>query len=462
VGLASVASPRAGQAGDPIAPPSVTCPDPASWCSGIAQVAAFTVANPADSSHRVIARITSSRGWAGFPRVDTLQLAPFAETTLVVPVDLPLAEPRGAARLTCSAFLADSVSLGETCAFEIAINDSLVVAASAPGPVCAGQDVDLTASVVPGATYSWTGPAGYTSAIRSPTIENVRADQAGRYCVTARRGGCVSRATCTDVVVRTAPDIQATANSPLAFGDTLRLSATAIIGADYEWFGPFGFASTEREPTIPVVQPLHRGTYCVRVSNLVCDAPEACVEVVVRPSEVELESLVVAERSVRLVWRSPGTAGVPVLVKRRIDSAPAVDLARLPFGADDRLVYMDDTVRPGRSYAYRVCATRGALEFCFEEVEAVTPGVDLGEEPLRIAPNPARQALSLEVDTPDPGGAIDVIDVGGRVKRTIPLGPGGGFRRVSIPVDADLRPGLYLVRLRTGSTRVTRRALVVP
>jgi hypothetical protein len=459
IGWASIATPGRAVAGDPIAAPTVTCPDPVSWCSGFTHVAALSVANAADSSLLVIARTTVNRSWAGFPRTDSLRLAAFAETTLTVPVDVPLAEPRGAALMLFTASLADSAQLRETCALEISINDSLVVTAAASGPVCAGDDVDLTAGVLPGASYAWTGPAGFTSNVRTPVIEAVRPDQAGRYCVTARRGGCVSRSVCANLVVRVPPAIQAAANGPLTFGDTLRLSATAITGADYEWFGPFGFGSTEREPTLPVVQPLNSGTYCVRVTNIECDAPEVCVDVRVRPSEVVLETLQVGRGTVRMVWRSPGAAGVPVVLKRREGLEPAIALATLPFGLDDRLIYEDRTVAPGREYAYRLCATRDPLEYCFEEVEATTPAGD----PLRITPNPARQALGIEITVPtSAGAALDLIDVTGRVKRTIPLSAGTGYRRITIPVGTDLRPGLYLVRLRAGDLRTTRRAFVVP
>jgi hypothetical protein len=59
----------------------------------------------------------------------------------------------------------------------------------------------LTASTIPSATYSWTGPNGFISPNQNPTIPNAAAVNAGVYSVTATVGGCTSAAGTTTVVV---------------------------------------------------------------------------------------------------------------------------------------------------------------------------------------------------------------------------------------------------------------------
>lgn len=61
------------------------------------------------------------------------------------------------------------------------------------GPVCAGSTLTLAANALSDATYSWTGPNGFTSALQSPTL--VYADAAkGTYTVTVTRNGCSAAA----------------------------------------------------------------------------------------------------------------------------------------------------------------------------------------------------------------------------------------------------------------------------
>src|SRR5688500_1196562 len=42
-------------------------------------------------------------------------------------------------------------------------------AAASNSPVCIGSTINLSASLIAGATYSWTGPSAFTSALQNPT-----------------------------------------------------------------------------------------------------------------------------------------------------------------------------------------------------------------------------------------------------------------------------------------------------
>ena len=73
------------------------------------------------------------------------------------------------------------------------------------GPVCAGSTLNLTTPAVAGATYSWTGPNGFTSNVQNPSIVNVSTAAAGTYTVTVTDGnGCSSSAT-TSVTITALP-----------------------------------------------------------------------------------------------------------------------------------------------------------------------------------------------------------------------------------------------------------------
>jgi beta-glucanase (GH16 family) len=74
-------------------------------------------------------------------------------------------------------------------------------AAGNNGPIWAGMTLSLTASTVSGASYSWTGPNGFTSINQNPSIANATINTAGAYDVTVTVGGCTSVAGTTTVTV---------------------------------------------------------------------------------------------------------------------------------------------------------------------------------------------------------------------------------------------------------------------
>ncbi|MDQ0639298.1 hypothetical protein QF042_002863 [Pedobacter sp. W3I1] len=61
--------------------------------------------------------------------------------------------------------------------------------AGSNSPVCAGTTLNLTATTVAGATYSWTGPNGFTSALQNPNL-TFSAAYAGIYTLQATIAGC--------------------------------------------------------------------------------------------------------------------------------------------------------------------------------------------------------------------------------------------------------------------------------
>ncbi len=83
----------------------------------------------------------------------------------------------------------------------VTVNPIPTVSASNNGPLCSGQILNLTASGNSGATYSWTGPNGFTSNLQNPTITNVANSNVGTYTVTIILNGCSSTATTTFALI---------------------------------------------------------------------------------------------------------------------------------------------------------------------------------------------------------------------------------------------------------------------
>ena len=108
------------------------------------------------------------------------------------------------------------------------------------GPICAGSTLNLTASTISGATYAWTGPNGFTSALQNPTIANATTAASGTYSVTATIGGSTSSPATTSVTVNAAPATSAiTGGSTAAIGQAGKVySVTATSGSSYAWTVP--------------------------------------------------------------------------------------------------------------------------------------------------------------------------------------------------------------------------------
>ena len=125
--------------------------------------------------------------------------------------------------------------------------------ASNNGPVCEGNQLTLTASVIPGATYFWSGPNGFSSSSQNPTVSiNATLAMAGVYSVYTVANGCTSSTPgTTTVVINTIPASPTAGNNgPVCIGNTLSLTASTVAGATYSWTGPNGFTSTQQNPTI--------------------------------------------------------------------------------------------------------------------------------------------------------------------------------------------------------------------
>ena len=153
--------------------------------------------------------------------------------------------------------------------------------------VCEGEDVELTGNLVPGGTYSWTGPNGFTSTDQNPTIPNANATHAGTYSLEISIGSCTSTNT-AEVTINVNPSPTATAGAnatDICEGDDIELTANTIGGATYSWTGPNGFNSTDQNPTIPNATGANAGVYSLIITLGGCSsANTAEVTITVNPS----------------------------------------------------------------------------------------------------------------------------------------------------------------------------------
>lgn len=106
---------------------------------------------------------------------------------------------------------------------------------STNSPVCAGQILSLSANGVPGLTYQWTGPNGFSSNLTSVTIPGVSAASAGVYSVVAISNGCEGPAAAVNVQVIAAPTLTVTPSSDAICNGEMATFNVSGAG-NYQWF----------------------------------------------------------------------------------------------------------------------------------------------------------------------------------------------------------------------------------
>jgi len=156
--------------------------------------------------------------------------------------------------------------------------------ASSNSPACTGQTLSLSTPSVTAASYSWTGPNGFSSVSENPSISNVTLAAGGTYTVNATVPGCGLSGTGTVSVLVNPTPIAPTAsnNGPLCEGSTLTFTASST-GTTYSWTGPNTFTSTTQNPSITTITSAGAGVYSVTATSLGCTSAAGTTNVVVNP-----------------------------------------------------------------------------------------------------------------------------------------------------------------------------------
>lgn len=129
-------------------------------------------------------------------------------------------------------------------------NCGCTVVAGNSGPVCSGGNLNLTATTIPGATYAWTGPSGYTSTAQNPTgVIPPTTPGTYTYTVTATLAGvpCTSS---TTITVQAPPTANANIDQSICAGGTINLNGTiGGTSSTSTWSAPSGTFSNANSLT---------------------------------------------------------------------------------------------------------------------------------------------------------------------------------------------------------------------
>jgi hypothetical protein len=133
--------------------------------------------------------------------------------------------------------------------------------------VVAGDSIQLFATPLTGASYSWTGPFDFISNNPKPVIVESSSLNEGYYYAQANINGlCESNIDSFYVTVLCdrPEDVRANYYTTVNVNDSIKLFAYSVTDTvQYVWYGPSGFTSNQQNPVIPNAIPGNQGTYVV-------------------------------------------------------------------------------------------------------------------------------------------------------------------------------------------------------
>lgn len=252
---------------------------------------------------------TASYNWLG-PGFSSAQRQP----------QIPNATTANAGTYTVRITVDGCVSAGGTVSQTIKTKPAAPVVSNS-SPVCLGGTFSLNTPIVIGASYTWTGPNGFTATEQQPSIPNAQSVNAGNYALSISVDGCVSNSSTTNVTVNSPPDqVDVTSTGPVCISEELRLIAQELQAANYMWTGPNGFVATSRIVTIASMNEATAGAYQVIASVAGCASVANSVDASLKPtpaaptinpisSVCENETLILSAASVTGAsynWTGPG------------------------------------------------------------------------------------------------------------------------------------------------------------
>jgi PKD repeat protein len=154
------------------------------------------------------------------------------------------------------------------------------------GPYCVGETIHLTVNQQSGATYTWTGPNGFTATGTNPTLTNCTLNMAGTYTCTTHIG-LQTTSSSTDVVIYALPEASFTATT-VCLGNPTEFTSTATADgqdiAEYSWdFGDDGTGSGATTSHTYTEAGTYQVTHTVVTRNGCADEVRETITVIAAP-----------------------------------------------------------------------------------------------------------------------------------------------------------------------------------
>jgi hypothetical protein len=167
------------------------------------------------------------------------------------------------------------------------------------GEGCVGEPFTLEASEITGASYTWTGPDGFTSTSNPYDFGALALSDTGTYVISGFVGTCPIESDTMQLLVHALPDPPVlSAPEQVCAGDTLIVSTAVQQGMFYLWQGPSGNLPNVATQTFPAASAAQNGVFTLTLSDHGCVSAPSTVAVNVVPTAAALvdgEDVVVCE-----------------------------------------------------------------------------------------------------------------------------------------------------------------------
>lgn len=172
-----------------------------------------------------------------------------------------------------------------SCAYTDSIYTTVnaIPATPVPGynnPLCIGETLNLSATTVSGATYTWNGPGSFNTNTQNPSRSNSSFSDTGTYTVTTTISGCTSPAASVRVSINPVPFVVIfpTPADSICLGDAVTFTAlpnNAGSTPQYRWVVNGQTAGTNS--TVFATTTLNNGDIvrCDMTDNTKCSSPYA-------------------------------------------------------------------------------------------------------------------------------------------------------------------------------------------
>lgn len=191
-------------------------------------------------------------------------------------------------------FLVADGSAGSVCdwIFEsnvtVSVNSNSPANANAAQQICQGETLQFSSTqVLPGSSFLWRGPQGFTSTLNAPSIANALVENSGTYSVTiSPPPGTLCPETqelTAQVTIKPLPALNIPANNVVCQGQSLTLHQTPQSEVIYFWRGPNNFNATGNSITLANLTSAQAGIYTLTGILNGCTAT-ATAQVIVNPN----------------------------------------------------------------------------------------------------------------------------------------------------------------------------------
>ena len=145
-----------------------------------------------------------------------------------------------------------------------------LITTNGPTILCEGESVVISSNYTSGNLWI---PSGIFA-------QDLTVTQSGVYNVSYTSGGCSVVSQPLQVIVNSNPPTPIiSSNSPVNFNNSIELYSNLINGAQYNWSGPDGFASTLQNPIISFANNINEGLYYLYIEENGCSSDSGVVYV---------------------------------------------------------------------------------------------------------------------------------------------------------------------------------------